>query len=191
MVETLDYEVVASLGRLEVRRYQLVVLASVKDMDDDEAFGLLFSYISGENSRREKVSMTTPVVSRDQRPVRIPMTSPVVSDSRSFSFVLPSGYSPASAPEPTNPGVTLEVQPSRHLAVIRFRGRTREREVAEKYRELLRMVDSAGLRRIGEPFLMRYNPPFIPGLFRRNEVAVEVAEGDAQRTPLSPGLRRP
>lgn len=180
MVETLGYEIVSSFGRLELRRYPLTILASVKDTEDNDSFRLLFSYISGENSRREKVPMTTPVVSSRPRPVRIPMTTPVLSGSGSFSFVLPSGYSPSSAPEPADPRVSLEILPPRRLAVLRFRGRAGERVVAEKNRELLRMVDSAGLRRKGEPFLMRYNPPFIPGVFRRNEVAVELAEDDAR-----------
>jgi hypothetical protein len=180
MVDTLEYEVVSSFGRLELRRYPLTILASVKGAEDDDAFSLLFSYISGENSMSEKVPMTTPVVSSRPRPVKIAMTTPVLSDPGSFSFVLPSSYSPSSAPEPADPRVSLEILPPRRLAVLRFRGRTGERVVAERSRELLRMVDSARLRRKGEPFLMRYNPPFIPGLFRRNEVAVEVAEDDAR-----------
>lgn len=146
----------------------------MRDMSEDESFSILFRYISGENSRTEKVPMTAPVMSRAAASEHIPMTVPVVSNSTSFSFVLPSGYSLADTPEPTDRRVSLEVVPSRHLAVLRFRGRAGERAVAERYKGLSEWVGKAGLSPKGSPFLMRYNPPFIPGFLRRNEVAVEV-----------------
>jgi hypothetical protein len=37
----------------------------------------------------------------------------------------------------------------------------------------------SGLSARSEPFLMRYNPPFMPGFLRRNEVAIEVTSGTA------------
>lgn len=159
-----------------MRRYPLTLLATVKGKGDNDAFSLLFSYISGNNSKREKVPMTTPVVSKDPSSEPIPMTAPVISEPGSFSFVLPSGYSIETVPEPADPRVEIGVQPPRLLAVLRFRGRTNPRTVAEKYAELRGVVGSIGLIPRGDPFLMRYNPPFVPGLFRRNEVAVEVVE---------------
>jgi len=159
---------------LEVRRYPLMMLATVRDMSDNDAFSILFRYISGDNSKREKVSMTAPVVSRGTGSERIPMTVPVVSGKKSFSFVLPSDHSPSDVPEPGDPRIDIEVLPSRDLAVLRFRGRAAERAVVDRYEELLSSVKSSGLTPKGEPFLMRYNPPFMPGFFRRNEVAVEV-----------------
>lgn len=174
MVESLRYEVVTSHDRFEVRRYPLTVLATVHGMSDDDAFSLLFSYISGDNSRKEKVPMTAPVFSSDEHSVHIPMTSPVISNSRSLSFVLPSVYRPGEVPEPLDRRVQMEVLPERQVAVLRFRGRTRSREVEERTRELLDEVRSKGLVPSGDTFLMRYNPPFTPGFLRRNEVAVEV-----------------
>lgn len=176
MVEHLAYDVVSSHGKLEVRRYPLTIVATVRGASDYDAFSLLFSYISGNNSRREKVPMTTPVVSREGSSEPIPMTAPVLSDSGSFSFVLPSSYSVGTVPDPADPRVEIGVQPPRFLAVLRFRGRTKTHTVAERYKELRSLVKSRGLTAKGEPFLMRYNPPFVPGLFRRNEVAVEVSE---------------
>ncbi len=174
MVESTAYEVLRSEGVLEIRRYPLMQLATVRGMSDDDAFRVLLDYISGGNRRREKVPMTAPVVSGTQGTERIPMTVPVVSRPRSFSFVLPSSYPPHGVPEPVDSRVEIEVLPGRELAVIRFRGRTGERSVAERYSSLLAAVKRSGLAPRGEPFLMRYNPPFVPGFLRRNEVAVEV-----------------
>jgi hypothetical protein len=152
-----------------------VMLATVRDLPDDDAFNILFRYISGENSKAEKVPMTAPVMSTDAGSERIAMTVPVVSDHKSFSFVLPSSYSVTDVPEPRDPRVRIEVLPSRQLAVMRFRGRAGEQAVAERYAELTDAVKRAGLISRGEPFLMRYNSPFTPGFLRRNEVAAEVA----------------
>lgn len=174
MVESLAYEVVSSSDKLEVRRYPPAALATVHGLPDDDAFGLLFSYISGHNSRKQKVPMTAPVLSSDEHSVHIPMTAPVISNSRSFSFVLPSSYLRGEVPEPLDKRVELESVPERHLAVLRFRGRARAHEVEARTRELLSEVRSRGLVPSGDSFLMRYNSPFTPGFIRRNEVAVEV-----------------
>ena len=113
MVESQAYDVLRTEGLLEVRRYPLMMLATVRDMSDDDAFSILFRYISGDNSKREKVSMTAPVVSRGTGSERIPMTVPVVSGKKSFSFVLPSDYSPSDVPEPGDPRIDIEVLPGR------------------------------------------------------------------------------
>ncbi|HIH02059.1 TPA: hypothetical protein HA259_08375 [Thermoplasmata archaeon] len=65
--------------------------------------------------------------------------------------------------------------PERTVAVLRFRGKARESELGVFKEELLESLRSMGLSASGEIFLMRYNPPFVPGLFRRNEVGVEVS----------------
>jgi len=174
MVESLDYEVLQKEGSFELRRYPLTILATVREKSDSDAFSILFGYISGDNSRREKVPMTAPVVSKDVGSERISMTVPVVSGNKSFSFVLPSRYSPTTVPKPSDPRVSIEVLPERQLAVLRFRGRAGARSVASHHMQLQESIRRFGLTSKGELFLMRYNPPFTPGFLRRNEVAVEV-----------------
>ncbi len=84
MVKSLDYEVARSYGAFELRRYPLTILATVRGMGDDDAFRVLFDYISGRNRRREKVAMTTPVLSSEGASEQIPMAVPIVSDIKSF-----------------------------------------------------------------------------------------------------------
>lgn len=180
MVERLGYDVLSEEDGFEVRRYPLTVLATVRGMSDDDAFSILFRYISGSNSKREKLPMIAPVVSERAVSEHISMTVPVVSDPGSFSFVLPSSYSASSAPEPVDRRVNIVVLPDRKLAVLRFRGRAGGRAVAVRYAELLDAVGKAPFVTKGEPFLMRYNPPFLPGFMRRNEVAVEIAPDEGR-----------
>jgi hypothetical protein len=91
-----------------------------------------------------------------------------------MAFVLPSRFNMDSAPRPTDPSVSLVENQSRKVAVIRFRGRAGQNQVKAKTKELLSVLKSSNKKNLGEPFLMRYNPPFIPGFLRHNEIGVEI-----------------
>ncbi|MBI0584535.1 MAG: heme-binding protein [Methanomassiliicoccus sp.] len=178
MTETIGYQVVRVLGKVEIRNYPPMVMATVKGGDDDRGFSILFDYISGNNEAREKVPMTAPVVSR--RPgARIEMTAPVITDERTFSFVLPQGSDMKTVPRPLDSRIELISIPSRHVAALRFSGRAYYREVVEKEDELLTVLRGQAIRTKGAPFLMRYNMPLTPGFMRRNEVGVEVDVEDS------------
>lgn len=174
MVEEAKYTVVRTIGDLEIRRYAGMVLASVPVLPDDDAFRILFRYITGNNRSREEIAMTTPVVSSAPRSEKIAMTAPVLTDPDSFAFVLPTSYNIVTAPLPLDRRIRLvEVKP-RLVAVLRFRGRAGDSQVQKETEGLMSALREHGIREKGPPFLMRYNPPFTPGFLRRNEVGVEV-----------------
>lgn len=175
MTDSLEYSVLRREGKLELREYPAMVMAGVEGLSDNEAFGLLFRYISGGNTTRRRIPMTTPVISSKAPGEKIPMTTPVISSGSYFAFVLPKSYSIENSPEPVDPRVRLIPVKARKIAVVRFRGYTWKSIVNAKTELLMSLVDAAGLRTVGEPFLMRYNPPITPWLLRRNEVAVEIA----------------
>lgn len=170
MTASVPYVVEKTIESIEIRRYPMILLATVHGLSHNEAFGLLFDYISGNNRTKRKIEMTVPVISSE----KIRMTAPVISSKSSFSFVLPSEYAMDTIPEPLDPRVVLDEVPMRKLAVLRFRGRATARQVGSRSSELVAILGSAGVESKSNPFLMRYNPPFMPGFLRRNEVAVEV-----------------
>ena len=53
MVETIKYEVVREIGKVEVRSYPKIVVAKVEDSSD--AFNLLYRFLTGENKQKVKV----------------------------------------------------------------------------------------------------------------------------------------
>jgi hypothetical protein len=171
MTDKIDYSIARTVDDIEIRKYPNVILATVRGYSDNEAFGILFDYIAGSNRIRKKIEMTAPVISSE----KIPMTAPVVSGTGSFSFVLPSSYSMDTVPEPLDGRAKIEEIKSRHVAVIRFRGYTSDKNVKSKTKALLDKLGKNGIDPQGEPFLMRYNPPFTPGFMRRNELGVEVS----------------
>jgi len=154
MTETISYEVTGKAGDIEFRKYPALVLATVESAGDDSGFNLLFAYITGKNSANNT----------------LPMTSPVVSDASTMSFVMPAGKTPAEIPEPLDSKVRIVPVPKREVGVITFRGRTGEKEVRAAEERLKKGLRDAGIEAVGEVFLMRYNPPWMPGFLRHNEV---------------------
>jgi len=158
MVQEVQYKVIKNIGSVEIRQYPEVVLATVSGYGDNEAFGLLFRYISGRNKTSGEVEMTAPVISTEN----------------CMAFILPPELTLETAPEPTNPQVRLRKMEPRRMAVLRFRGRTGQNAVQKRTTELLDILENNNIKTVNKPLLMRYNPPFIPGIFRRNEVGAEI-----------------
>lgn len=170
MVNSVSYTILKKSNNFELRQYPSLVVASTTSEKGTTAFNLLFNYISGNNEAREKISMTTPVISSE----KIPMTSPVISKGNYMAFCLPSRYSLDTAPLPINPRVSIEPIPKRTLAIIRFSGKTNEARIDKYSQKLKRRVKIEQFSTKGHISLLRYNSPFTPGFLRRNEVAIEL-----------------
>jgi effector-binding domain-containing protein len=172
MVETIKYTVIQKIGKIEIRQYPKIVVAYVEDPNTD-AFGLLYNFITGANVQKEKVKMTTPVVSQE-----IAMTSPVFSQTGSMAFVMPANFTLEATPQPTDSRVKIKEIPSRKVAVLRFSGSWSENHFEKETKELLDELADAKISTEGSVFSMLYNPPFTPSFMRRNEVAIEITNGD-------------
>lgn len=125
---------------------------------ENRSFGVLAEYISGHNDHNE----------------RIGMTAPVITDSDEMSFILPKNYTPESLPRPLSPQIKMDQVPKSRVAVISFSGFTSPKKNDEEAEKLLLALKSNGIEIDGEPFLMRYNPPWTLPFLRRNEVAAKV-----------------
>jgi hypothetical protein len=172
MTETVPYTVLKRIDTIEVRRYPEILWAETENAADDSGFNRLFQYISGENQSRGHIPMTTPVLNSE----KIPMTAPVLTKANIMAFALPTSYTKESVPAPTNPAVHITASPARTLAALRFSGHTSSAKVQEKTAILLEVLNQHHIQVKGAPLLMRYNSPFMPGLFRRNDVAVEITD---------------
>jgi effector-binding domain-containing protein len=167
MVETIKYEVIREIGNVEIRRYPKIVIAKVEDPAN--GFNLLYRFITGGNRQKAKVKMTTPVVSQE-----IQMTSPVLSEMGTMAFVMPAEYTLETTPDPIDERVKIAEIPSRLVAALCFSGGWSEAHFEKETQQLLNTLSEAKIKTKGNVFTMLYNPPFIPGFLRRNEVAIEV-----------------
>jgi hypothetical protein len=168
MVAQAKYEVITEIGKVEVRRYPLLVIARV-DGYGDGGFNLLFSFITGNNRQKSNVAMTAPVVSEE-----IAMTAPVLAETDSIAFVMPEGFTLESTPKPLDNRVKIVEVPERVVAALRFSGRWSNSLFKKKSKELLEELKKANISTVGNFFSMRYNGPFTPWFMRRNEVAVPI-----------------
>ena len=184
-IEEPAYEVVRTLGDVEVRQYAPYVVAEVRiDADAEEAgnlaFPILAGYIFGKNKGEKKFDMTAPVT-QVATPQRLEMTAPVTqaavpgaAGSYLIQFVLPKGVTLATAPEPIDSRVNVREVPANRIAVIRYSGFWSAANYAEHLAQLRSVLKAAGIDTTAEPVFSRYNPPFMPWFLRRNEIWLTV-----------------
>lgn len=174
MVEKIKYSVIDTFDDIEIRKYPSVLVVSMFNNNDSEAFNFLFDYIQGNNKLRKKVPMTAPVLSSE----KIPMTAPVLSTKQYMAFFLPEHYTKDTAPIPNNAELSIEEIPERILAVIRFGGRSNNKTIDKNSGILKNQLQKKKMKTTGNIFLLRYNSPFTPGFLRRNELAMVLTNFD-------------
>ena len=185
--------------RTEIRRYPELVRVETTGSSNREAFGRLFEYLQGANESRSAVAMTAPVRTdgdvdgesiemtspvrtepeREAESESVLMTSPVRTDDGDDGdgvrrFYLPETYTPNTAPRPTDPTVSLAVEPPRSVAARRFSWWVTAWRTSRQQSKLLDTLSENGVTPIGEPFSLGYDAPGTPPFLRTNEVAVEV-----------------
>ena len=173
--ESPAYEVLRTIGRVEIREYEpylaaeIVVDGSIESAGSN-GFRALASFIFGRNTTSDddgstsstKIDMTTPVT---QQPV---------GDRYSVRFMMPTRYTRESLPSPTDPSVKIcQVDPGR-VAAIRYSGRWSASSYEHHLQTLRSIIEAAGLEPLGEPIWARYDPPWKPWFLRRNEVLLHV-----------------
>lgn len=185
--EKADYTIVKTVetNNIEIREYPAIVVASTTatgDYDEmqDIAFNRLFDYISGENQVQQDISMTAPVLMDQAKDsTKISMTAPVLMEETAqqqwrMAFVLPSNYSLAMAPKPTNPDVTLSQRDGGTFAAITFNGSLNAESIAKNKAILSTWLAENNYTATGDYQAAGYNPPWTLPAFRRNEVMVRV-----------------
>ncbi len=173
LYETIKYRVVKKDGACEIREYENILLASTKTSfqeSNDSGFSNVFRYISGNNFEKTKISMTTPVVSYkdDQKLVT--------------GFYVPSKYNKNTVPAPSNAEVFIQELKESQYAVIRFRGNWTEANYSKHDQILTSYMVENHYNICSQRLIFRYQPPFIPGLFRRNEIAYQVTLMDSSNS---------
>ena len=157
-IETQYFTVVKTLDVGEVRYYPPVM-----KIQSNNNFGSLFNFISGNNSNREKISMTSPVYMGDGEGNNI------------MEFVLPKDFKPENTPEAISNGVKVfESEPGYFLA-LEFGGYASGRSVRYYSAELAKIAKTHGIQTIGQAMLLVYDSPY-KVIGRKNEVIIQIDE---------------
>jgi hypothetical protein len=184
-IESAKYQTVHRDKKFEIRDYEQHVLAEV-EIDGEfgsalqKGFRVLAEYIFGANASRDRIDMTVPVTEQAVSSERIEMTAPVTSSAVEegnkyrISFTMPSKYSLESLPEPANRTISFRKVGKRRVAALRFSGNLNSKLAMRKADELETWLDENKYIRKGSFVFAQYNPPWIPSIFRRNEVLAEI-----------------
>ena len=180
--EQAKYKVVLKNDSFEVRHYEAHIVAeTIVDGDFEDAggnaFKRLFKYISGNNISQQEIEMTAPVT-QEASSEKIDMTSPVGQRADNglwaVSFMMPASYSLETLPKPKDPKVVLQQVPARYIASIQYSGFWSEKSYISHRDKLDAWINKNSFKVTGSPLWARYNAPFIPWFFRRNEILIAI-----------------
>lgn len=166
--ESADYTVLESKGVFEIREYPSLMMVTtnmnIETQGDDGSFRRLFRYISGANETGQKVAMTTPVLIQPDKDV----------PGHRMGFVIPKRVVEERVPKPSSNQVQIRERGGGRFAVIRFNGRLTSDKFAAAETRLRSWMLSQGL--LGEVYVESagYDPPWTPGLLRRNEILIRL-----------------
>lgn len=184
-IEAPKYDILQKDGKFEIRKYQEYINASVEIESDfrdalGKGFGILADYIFGNNRAKTSIQMAAPVTEQKVRSKKIGMTAPVTlgtlreNQKYLISFTMPSKYTLETLPEPLNKTISVHKVAPHKAAALKFSGYANEKTTAKKTQELEAWLKKSNLHTKSNFILAQYNPPWIPGPFRRNELIAKL-----------------
>lgn len=183
-IEEPEFTVVRTHSGFEVRDYAPYVVAEVtvpgpESDAGNQGFRILAAYIFGKNAGDQSIAMTAPVT-QTAEPVKIAMTAPVTQnasvDGSGFviRFTMPATYTLETLPQPLDEQIRLVAQPAARYAVYRFTGFWTQANYDKNLLKFQSLLDEQGQAPIGDPVYARYDPPYVPWFWRRNEIWMPV-----------------
>jgi len=137
-LETMNFRVLFRTDKYEIRQVEPYFVAETimpgetgfDSYGASKSFNVLAEYLFGKNTIKEKMEMTTPVVTRKVQSVgeKMEMTTPVITSKAKdqnqwrMSFVMPSKYG-SNLPLPKDPSVKIQQVPRKIVAVVAFSGK--------------------------------------------------------------------
>jgi len=163
--ESAPCQVVRAAGKFELRDYPALTVVETPmtrtGKDADGSFMRLFRFITGKNGAEQKIAMTTPVFMSGS------------GSNATMAFVLPAKLPAGEVPKPTDGAVTVRELPAGRFAVLRFRGGRNPKNEAAALQHLKDWMRAEGLSVMLPPVFAYFDPPWTPGILRRNEVMLQ------------------
>lgn len=183
-IEEPEFIVVRTHNGFEVRDYAPYVVAEVtvpgpESDAGNQGFRILAAYIFGKNAGDQSIAMTAPVTQAAE-PVKIAMTAPVTQnasvDGAGFviRFTMPATYTLETLPQPLDEQIRLVAQPAARYAVYRFTGFWTQANYDKNLLKFQSLLAEQGQAPMGDPVYARYDPPYVPWFWRRNEIWMPV-----------------
>lgn len=189
-IEEPRYDVVARHGEMEIRAYAPRILAETVvdgnfERAPNEGFRRIADFIFGNNKPGKEVAMTAPVEVIPKpaatESTKIAMTAPVTQQASAagkwtITFTMPASYTMETLPKPVDDRVTVRQLAPMKYAALRFGGFNTRSNVDAAIARLRQLASEQGIKLRGEPVYARYNPPWTPWFWRRNEILIELVD---------------
>lgn len=167
------YEVVHRGRGYEIRDYESHLVAETTVEGDynatgSEAFRRLAGFIFGQNSQRQKMSMTVPVTHQQ-----------TTDGTQRYRFMMERQYSEETLPAPLSNAVEVVRLPAGRFAAAPYRGGRGEAKFRRAEARLLTALARDGIEPDGPAEAAVYDGPMVPPALRRNEVIVPIRESNS------------
>jgi effector-binding domain-containing protein len=156
--EQLKYDVLKKEGPIETRKYAPFVMMKAGD-PSYSGFQVLFNYISGNNNKNQKINMTVPVFTD-------------IKETGFIAFTMPEDVVKEGYPEALDSRIQIEKQEEKHYLSFSFVGSIKK--VDEMIQTLIDYAKLNNIQTVGDPVLLRYQGPFVPPIFRKHDVMLEI-----------------
>ena len=164
--ETQKYDLIFSEYNFEIRFYHSSVKAKVVSQKNANGnFYKLFQFINGNNSKGEKIEMTTPVYMKED------------NNSNTMEFVMPSSFNMESISKPNDESIEIYESKAKYFACVRYGGYSNSGKFKTHSKKLIEKLSELNIKTIGDLFYVSYNSPY-KVFNRRNEVMVEIEYED-------------
>ena len=158
-----NYVIIEKIENIEIREYKDLIYAAYtpKNVTDrDNSFRNVAGYIFGNNTKKEKIDMTSPVVIR-------------LHNKNEMAFIMPEEYSINNLPKPGNEEVKIYTEPSNTKACIRYSGYSNSKVENKKIQKLKEILKKHNIKHKDDFEVLVYNSPY-QFINRKNEISVSV-----------------
>ena len=165
-IETYPYVVNKKYDQFEIRSYKATLFTSVKlstkkyKEASSKGFSILAGYIFGNNNRKEKIAMTSPV-------------SMSLKDSTTMMFMVPKKYKKETLPQPNLSNIKFKEEPAKTVAAINFSGWANDKKIKKYKQKLKDALEKEGILYKNRFQFLGYNAPY-EVFNRKNEIIVEL-----------------
>jgi len=177
-----NYQVLNDYGQIQIRQYPALVAAETEVFADyktgsSQAFQRLAGYIFGDNQKQQKISMTTPIIQKQQAET-MAMTALVIQQKSGtawlMAFVLPKNYSISTTSHPLDTSVSIKELPGKKVAVIQYSGSLSEQAIEEKSATLKSWLSNQNYKVMSPLHFDAYDPRWTLPFLRRNEIHIDI-----------------
>ena len=172
-IENDHYKVLKSLGNIEIREFKNLIYTSytpINDADRNNSFRNVASYIFGENSNKEEIAMTSPVVIK-------------LHNKNEMAFIMPKKYNLENLPKPDNKALNIYEEKSNVKACIKYSGYSNNTKEKEQITKLKNELKKYKIKHQNDFEVLVYNSPW-KLINRRNEIVVSVEYNNQKTTQM-------